>query len=89
LNGVIKAVIEPLNILPSPRPSRVLLTQFTPGPGFNYGLNQRVSARGEHIGRALNLQVAGKPGDSPEMQFEKSFLNDYNISGIYLGLIRA
>jgi hypothetical protein len=52
-------------------------------------LNRRVSARGEHIGRALNLQVAGKPGDSPEMQFEKSFLNDYNISGIYLGLIRA
>jgi hypothetical protein len=52
-------------------------------------LNRRVSASGEHIGQEPNLQVAGKPGDSPEMQFEKTGLNDYNASGIYLGLIRA
>jgi hypothetical protein len=37
---------------------------------------------GEHIGRAGTLQVAGKPGDSAEMQFEKTFLNDYNATGI-------
>jgi hypothetical protein len=52
-------------------------------------LNRRVSASGEHIGPAETLQVAGKPGDSPEMQFEKTVLNDYYATGIYPGLIRA
>lgn len=44
--------------------------------------------RGEHIGQPQTLQVAGKPGDSPEMQFEKTVLNDYYATGIYPSLIR-
>jgi hypothetical protein len=75
--------------MPSPRLRVLLLTQSTPWPWFNRRLNRRVLASGEHIGQAPNLQVAGKPGESPEMQFEKTGLNDYNASGIYLGLIRA
>jgi hypothetical protein len=52
-------------------------------------LNRRLSVRGEHIGPTSALQVAGKAGDSAEMQFEKTDLNDYNATGIFQSLIRV
>jgi hypothetical protein len=42
--------------------------------------NRRVWATREHIGLARTLQVAGKPVDSAEMQFEKTELTVYNAT---------